>query len=235
MNDMNELASPDKGKERTTNRKPAILKGRLLLGVTMALAAGGILAACSSTPSARPTSTSANLTTASAASQVQSSTSSGESTAGAADVIPLMIQTEAIGGKKGWPRYIPSTIAIPAGKQVTLIIFCFDDGSAALPAGSPYNKVEGGTETIDGQAVTSVSNSMIAHTFTIASLGINVPIPVATDSGNTVIPSVVTFTFTPSQSGTFTWQCMTPCGSGPTGVGGSMASDGYMKGVLKIA
>jgi hypothetical protein len=162
-------------------------------------------------------------------------------------VIPIVLQrddtdgtTGTITGKPGWPRYAPSTISVPAGKQVTLIIMNYDDMSTPLiSALQQYDDVQGGTATYNGAALTSVDNQKIAHTFTVAALGINVPLPMAMDQGSgsskTVAPAIVTFTFTPTKSGTFTWQCFTPCGSGSDGTGGPMATDGYMMGKFTVA
>lgn len=189
-----------------------------------------------------PTTTSA----ATPAASTQSASSSGEAQSGAASVVPIVLQRDdksgtpgTITGKPDWPRYAPSTINLSAGKQVTLLIINYDDMNTPLTSMMPYNKVQGGQETVNGAAVTSVGNSTIAHTFTVPSLGINVPIPMATDSGKgstaTVIPAVVTFTFTPSKSGTFTWQCFTPCGTDPNGMGGPMQTSGYMTGTVNVA
>ena len=100
-----------------------------------------------------------------------------------------------------------------------------------LPAGMPYNAVAGGTETVDGSAVTSVPNAKISHTITIPALGINIPLPMAPHGGYTT----VAFTFTPTKTGTFTWQCFTPCGDGPNGMGGAMATMGWMQGNITVS
>lgn len=161
---------------------------------------------------------------------------SGAGEAGAGLVIPMVLQLDdtkgtpgTITGRPGWPRYAPSNITIPAGKQVTLVITNFDDAATPLTAGEPYNKVMGGTETVDGKSVTFVSNKVIAHTFTVTDLGVNVPIPMATGSGTTI-----TFTFTAHKKGTFTWQCFTPCGSGKTGTEGPMMTPGFMTGTVTV-
>lgn len=134
-------------------------------------------------------------------------------------------------GKADWPAVAPGNIKVTAGAKVTLTIKEYDDAATALPAGSPYNNVAGGTETVDGKAVTTVSNSQIAHTITIPSLGINIPLPKAPDGGFTT----VTFTFTAPHSGTYEWRCMTPCGSGPTGMGGAMQTSDWMRGRLVVS
>lgn len=170
---------------------------------------------------------------------------SGEAQAGQGDLIPIVLQKDdtsgapgTMTGKPDWPRFVPSDITITAGKQVTLMFISYDDANTPVESMMPFNSVEGGRETVDGTAVTSVGNSQIAHTFTVMELGINVPIPKAqhsrTGADTAIIPAEVTFTFTPESSGTFTWQCFTPCGTGLGGLDGPMVQSGYMRGILNI-
>jgi hypothetical protein len=72
-----------------------------------------------------------------------------------------------------------------------------------------------------GRNVTSVPGSMLAHTFTIQQLGINIPAV----GGDTVIAY-----FYINQTGTFQWICLTPCGFGATGMQGAMETPGWMEG-----
>ncbi len=135
------------------------------------------------------------------------------------------------------PKYVPANMIVPKGARVVLTIISYDDGPTPFPnASSPYLTVSGGTETISGSPITSMSNAQIAHTFTIPSLGINAVIPAAPARGNgEYMPVTVTFTFTATKSGTFDWECLDPCGTGADGMGGAMATQGYMKGTLTIA
>lgn len=133
--------------------------------------------------------------------------------------------------KEHWPAFAPATLHAAVGDTVVLTIKEYDDAPTALPDGSPYNAVKGGTETVDGAPVTSVSNTDIAHTFTITALGINAPLPKAPDGG----VATVVFTFKLTQAGDFTFQCMTPCGSGGDGMGGAMKQDDWMKGHLVVS
>lgn len=139
-------------------------------------------------------------------------------------------------GKPGWPALAPSNIIVPAGATVVLTIKEYDDMVTPLPTmgmmgSSPFNEVRGGTETVDGKPVTWVSNARIAHTFTVPQLGINVPLPAAPHRGFTEVE----FTFrAPSSPGTYTWQCETPCGTGPGGMGGAMVTYGWMRGHFTV-
>ena len=164
---------------------------------------------------------------------------SGTAQAGTGSVVPMVLQLDApkgipgtVTGQDGWPRYAPSSITVPAGKKVTLVITNFDDAATPLNPGVPYNHVMGGQETVNGKSVSYVSNKTIAHTFTVTGLHLNAPIPMAPQGGTTTI----TFTFTaPKKAGKYTWQCYTPCGMGKDGMTGPMTKNGYMQGVITVA
>jgi len=162
---------------------------------------------------------------------------SGSAMAGAGAVIPIVLQKDApsgipgtITGKGGWPRYSPSSITVPAGKKVTLVITSYDDVATPLTGGLPYNRVMGGSETVNGKPVHFVGNKVIAHTFTVTGLGLNVAIPKAPAGGSVT----VTFTLIAHQAGTYTWQCYSPCGSGKSGTGGPMMTNGFMQGSFRV-
>lgn len=163
---------------------------------------------------------------------------SGAAQTGAGAVIPIVLQKDAtsgtpgtITGKDGWPLYSPSNITVPAGKRVTLVITNYDDVATPLTGGLPYNHVMGGQETVNGKPVSYVSNKIIAHTFTVTGLHLNIAIPEAPAGGSVT----VTFTFIAHKAGTYTWQCYSPCGSGNSGTGGPMMTNGFMQGIFKVA
>ena len=133
--------------------------------------------------------------------------------------------------KEHWPSMAPSDITISKGDTIVLTIKEYDDAPTALVAGSPYNAVKGGTETVNGVPVTTVSNADIAHTFTIPELGINAPLPKAAEGG----VATIVFTFKVDKAGAYVWRCFTPCGSDPKGMGGSMATLGWMQGHVTVA
>jgi hypothetical protein len=135
--------------------------------------------------------------------------------------------------KEHWPAMAPSDVTFAAGDTVVLTIKEYDDAPTALPAGSPYNAVAGGTMTLDGAATTTVSNENIAHTFSIPELGINVPLSKAPDGGFST--TVFTFTVAKDKAGSYTWRCFTPCGGDPKGMGGSMATKDWMQGNVVVS
>jgi Cytochrome C oxidase subunit II, periplasmic domain. len=133
--------------------------------------------------------------------------------------------------KEHWPAMAPSDLTFAKGDTVVLTIKEYDDAPTALPAGSPYGAVAGGTMTLDGAAATTVSNANIAHTFSIPALGINVPLAKAPEGKF----STTVFTFKVDKAGTYTWRCFTPCGGGADGMTGSMATKGWMKGNVIVS
>jgi len=143
-------------------------------------------------------------------------------------------------GKDGWPAVAPANIHVRAGATVVLTIREYDDMVTPMADNSPFLQVMGGTETVNGKRVTSVSNQMIAHTFTVPSLGINVPLPIAGMDGAMGSmgggPTTVRFTFhAPATPGTYLWLCATPCGTGPYGISGAMHMNGWMRGHLIVS
>jgi hypothetical protein len=145
-------------------------------------------------------------------------------------------------GKDGWPAVAPADIHVRAGATVTITIREYDDMVTPLADNSPFLEVMGGTETVNGKRVTSVSNQMIAHTFTVPALGINVPLPIAGMGGSMGSmnggdgPTTVRFTFhAPATPGTYLWLCATPCGTGPYGISGAMRLNGWMRGHLIVS
>jgi heme/copper-type cytochrome/quinol oxidase subunit 2 len=134
-------------------------------------------------------------------------------------------------------------ITIPAHRLIKLVIINYDDGAANLSS-PQYQSVAGtvndqmmvlnntminstmtasGIQIRGGENVTTLPADEIAHTFTIPSLGINVPIG---PSSTTVVYFMV------NTPGTYTWFCMTACGAGADGLEGAMATPGWMTGSL---
>ena len=193
------------------------LRPGALAGSLAVLAVGAVLSACGS----------------SASSSTSTNSSAAPTTTAPAQNVALEIETGKMDGKSGWPKFVPSDVTVHQGAPVTLTITSYDDGTAPLPASlATYETIQGGTETVDGTAVTSVPNANIAHTFSVPNLGVNVLIPAVPSGAKT---TTVTFTFTPTKTGTFTWHCFAPCGSGSDGMGGAMATMGWMEGNITVS
>jgi hypothetical protein len=130
-----------------------------------------------------------------------------------------------------------ASISVPAHRQIKLVIVNYDDGNASMVqsgvntvSGIPGNTVlvenndninssQGmmGIVVKGGQNVSSVDPMVLAHTFSVPTLNLNVPIEVS---------SIIVAYFTINQPGTYTWDCLTLCGDA------AMSTPGWMTGSL---
>jgi len=136
-------------------------------------------------------------------------------------------------------------IVLPAHRLIELVIVNYDEGTANL-SNSQYESVAGtvnnqmtvfnntavnSTMTYSGiqirgsETVGSLPADEISHTFTVPSLGLNIPIATS---------STLVSHFTLTSPGTYTWYCMTPCGGGTDGLDGAMSTAGWMTGSLVV-
>jgi len=166
--------------------------------------------------------------------------------------------------KPGTTQWVHSTIfQVPANTRVNVTIYQFDSGS-------PLRNQQLGlvTGTIGNQAhidctpagqsapcgttfplIDSNAGNGAAHTFSIPTLGISVPLYGNSSTANlcavapcqpssTAYPhNTITFSFmSPKGSGSYAWQCFVPCGLGWLfGNAGPMQTVGYMGGFMKVA
>ena len=179
--------------------------------------------------------------------------------------VNVVLQTDpqnTVTNKPDWVSYFiqdPRTkqwvhttyFAVPAATKVNVTIEGYD-GCTPLrnPVWGQVTGTIGGVEYVNGQPVSELnswSGCNVQHTFTMAGLGINVPIaspPTLKEENNLCGTSpctsgphqVVTFSFmTPAKGGTFRWQCIIPCGGGYLdGNGGPMSTPGYMSGQMEV-
>jgi hypothetical protein len=179
--------------------------------------------------------------------------------------VNVVLQTDpqnTVTNKPDWVSYFiqnPQTkqwvhttyFAVPAATKVNVTIEGYD---GCTPLRNPvWGKVTGtigGVEYVNGTPVSQLnswSGCNVEHTFTMAGLGINVPIasPTTLSQNNALCGTspctsgpheVVTFSFrTPATGGTFRWQCIVPCGGGYVdGNGGPMSTPGYMSGQMEV-
>lgn len=149
----------------------------------------------------------------------------------ALDIMPVKVG----GPADNWPAYVASTsLSVPANSVVTVTIRNFDLGDAALTPNSPLARVQGtidGVAVVDGKSYTALDPAKVSHTFTVPSLGLNVPIPGDAPSDATYL--TVTFSFRTHGAGAYVFECLAPCGTG-TGFDGPMQSMAYMKGTVTV-
>lgn len=134
-----------------------------------------------------------------------------------------------------------ATITFPANRKIILTIVSYDGGNALTPkeftkvTGTVGNKmaiingkIASGAKTSEAwmKEVSSVSPSKILHTFTVAGLGINIPVEAGTTSV-VVIPPI-------TKTGTFAWHCMAACGCVASGWGCAMDTAGWMMGSVVV-
>jgi heme/copper-type cytochrome/quinol oxidase subunit 2 len=140
------------------------------------------------------------------------------------------------------PNGLESTanISVPANTLIQLTIVSYDtptpgstdqQGKVTGTIGNNVYMINGTVASMTdvsmqwGMNVTSIPGSSLAHTFTIPSLGVNVPVV----GGDTVM-AYLRF----DQKGVFQWLCQTPCGFGPNGKMGSMSMPGWMEGQITV-
>ncbi|MDV3277199.1 MAG: hypothetical protein LYZ69_01870 [Nitrososphaerales archaeon] len=134
-----------------------------------------------------------------------------------------------------------ANISLPVKTLVEVTIVSYDtptpgsqqqDGLVNGTVGGMVYMINGTTASMAstpmpwGQNVTSVPASLLAHTFTIQQLGINIPVV----GGNTEIAYLYF-----AHAGIYQWICLTPCGFGPNGSEGAMSSAGWMEGTITVA
>lgn len=144
-----------------------------------------------------------------------------------------------LGPHHNWPAFEPNDLSIPANRSVTITVTDLDGATPLTSSLRIYSKVKGvigdhmavvpirlaQPKIAVGRAreLARVNLSEVSHTFTIPSLGVNVPLLGGTRTS---------FTIRVPKPGTYTWECVDPCGSGPGGFGVPMSLVGYMVGTL---
>lgn len=148
-------------------------------------------------------------------------------------------------------QWVHSTLwDLPANTRINVTVDQYDSGSPLRnqQLGMVQGTI-GDDMTVDGKTmslINSYGNSGVAHTFSIPTLGISVPLlgvnPAATNDCSTPAPctfasahEIVKFSFVTPGPGQYPWQCFVPCGGGFLyGNGGPMSTVGFMGGFLKV-
>jgi hypothetical protein len=176
---------------------------------------------------------------------------------------PINITLEAVGtyGSGHNPTWVSYLVQSPQGQWVHTTVFQIPQHVRVnvtivnYDSGSPLRNQQlgqvtgtaGNVATLNGKpfrVINSNAGNGVGHTFSVPSLGINVPLygnngnanlcgaaPCTTKSPHQVIK----FSFTSPGPGNYRWQCFVPCGSSFLfGNGGPMATLGYMGGFMKV-
>ena len=182
-------------------------------------------------------------------------------TAGPGQPVSVTMQTVGAYGSgihPTWVSYMLRTLdgrwehttmwQVPAHTRVNVTIYQYDSGSPLRnqQIGMVQGTI-GGVATLNGKTFSVINANVgngVGHTFSIPSLGINVPLygnngnanlcgaaPCTTASPN----NVIRFSFLSPGPGTYPWQCFVPCGLGFLyGNGGPMQTVGWMDGFMKV-
>ena len=138
-----------------------------------------------------------------------------------------------------------ANISLPAHRLVEVVITNYDEGNdtpiqpqyanvtgtvngtMSVVSDAAVNSTQGASGIVVGrtQTVSGLPDSVLSHTFTVPQMGLN--LPVAAES------TVIAY-FRTGGPGTYSWTCMTPCGSDPGGLGGAMLAAGWMSGSLAV-
>jgi hypothetical protein len=137
---------------------------------------------------------------------------------------------------------------VPAHTRVNVTIYNYDSGSPLRNQQiGQVTGTSGNVALLNGKPIHLVNSNAgngVGHTFSIPTLGINVPLygnngdanlcavaPCSTKSPNQVIK----FSFISPGAGQYPWQCFVPCALGYLyGNGGPMQTIGYMDGFMKV-
>jgi hypothetical protein len=133
---------------------------------------------------------------------------------------PHLYLTVGFNFTTGEDQYFPANFSIPADVRVVITITNYDNGTNGVP--DALGKVTGtvdGTATSNGATFRSIPGQNVSHTFTIPSIGVNIPLPVS---------STVTFTLLIEQVGNYEWHCMAPCDAN------AMLTPGFMRGTISV-
>ncbi len=142
-----------------------------------------------------------------------------------------------------------TSFQVPQHVRVNVTIYNYDSGSALRNQQlGQVTGTYGNVATLNHKlfrVIDSNSGNGVGHTFSIPSLGLNVPLygnngnanlcgaaPCTTSSPH----QVIRFSFTSPGPGNYRWQCFVPCGLGFLfGNGGPMSTLGYMGGFVQVA
>jgi hypothetical protein len=140
-----------------------------------------------------------------------------------------------------------TTYDLPAHTLVRFTIYQYDGQSGLRnPFLSQATGTVGGTFTLNGRTIRTISPDAASHVFAIPQWGVSVPLKGVSDNAPNQCPNApcslkqahytISFTVRTPGPGLYRWQCFVPCAAGfIQGFGGPMQTVGYMDGFIKIA
>jgi hypothetical protein len=144
-------------------------------------------------------------------------------------------------------KWVHSTVfKVPANSLVHVTVYQYDSETGLRnPFLAQVQGTIGGTETLDGKAITSINPEEGSHTFAVPQLGLFVPLPGVSEEAKNPCAfapctlseahRTITFAFRTGAKGRYRWQCFVPCAAGWIfGNGGPMQTLGYMDGFLEV-
>jgi hypothetical protein len=147
-------------------------------------------------------------------------------------------------------QWVHTTVfQVPQHTRINVTIYQYDSGSPLRNQQiGQVSGTYGNVATLNGKVfrvINSNAGNGVAHTFSIPSLGINVPLYGNNGNANLCAAApcttsspykVIRFSFNSPGPGDYRWQCFVPCGLGWLfGNGGPMSTLGYMGGFMKVA
>ena len=144
-------------------------------------------------------------------------------------------------------RWMHSTILhVPAHALIHVTVYEYDGQSGFRnPLWGQPRGIVGGVMDVNGKPMRVLNPALTAHSFSIPSLGVSVPLmgigdnaknPCATAPCSLATAhNTITFSFRTGKPGEYQWQCFVPCAAGTIyGFGGPMQTIGYMDGELDV-
>ncbi|HEY4830010.1 MAG TPA: hypothetical protein VIH85_24820 [Solirubrobacteraceae bacterium] len=139
-----------------------------------------------------------------------------------------------------------TTYVLPAHTLVHVTIYEYDTQTGLRNnfLGQVQGTV-GGTILLDGKPTRSIDPDTASHLFAIPDIGLSVPLMGPGANAKNLCSNApcslsnahetISFTFRTPAKGLYRWQCFVPCAAGfINGLGGPMATVGYMDGFIKV-
>lgn len=137
---------------------------------------------------------------------------------------------------------------VPAHTRVNVTIYNYDSGSPLRNQQiGQVTGTSGNVALLNGKPIHLINSNVgngVGHTFSIPTLGINVPLFANNPNANLCAAApcttkspvqVIKFSFISPAPGQYPWQCFVPCALGFLyGNGGPMQTIGYMDGFMKV-